>query len=411
MSNPNEVKSTLEPAYDHVIVGGGVAADKAARAIREVAPEASVLIISDVSDGPLYRPGLSKDLWLKPNAELDSIDLATQENTGAELLLGTKVTAIDPEGHTVTTADGQQVGYGKLLLATGAAARHIGTPDDERIVYYRNADDYRHLRSMVSEGTRVAIVGGGYIASEMAAGLAAVGADVSVHFPGKRILEQMFPDSITGHLSALYESKGINLNGDFFLDSLAAGERLVLTSKAGDEVVADVVVLGLGAAPNIQLAEEAGLTLEMGGVLVDETLATSAPDIYAAGDIVTYDDPILGRRRVEHMAMAERSGDAAGRTMAGERTEYRYTPLFWSDLFDDGYEAVGETRTNHRVEEFWNDARTAAVLYYLDDHDVVRGVLLWNTWDSVPRAREVMAASREGKLAVSQLADQITPGG
>ncbi|QGU04575.1 NAD(P)/FAD-dependent oxidoreductase [Corynebacterium comes] len=409
MSNPNEVKSTLKPAYDHVIVGGGVAADKAARAIREEAPDASVLIISDVSDGPLYRPGLSKDLWLKADATLEGIDLGTTE-TGAELLLGTTVTALDPEAHAVTTSDGQQVGYGRLLLATGAAARHIDTPDDDRIVYYRNADDYRHLRSLVSEGIRVAIVGGGYIASEIAAGLAAAGADVSVHFPDSRLLEQMFPDSITSHLAEVYESKGISLNSGFFLSSIHAGRRLTLESRSGEKVEADVVVLGLGAVPNVQLAEEAGLEMEQGGVSVDETLATSAPDVYAAGDIATFSDPILGRRRVEHMANAERSGDAAGRTMAGTRTEYRYTPLFWSDLFDDGYEALGETRTNHRIEEVWNDAHDAAVLYYLDG-DVVRGVLMWNTWGAVPKAREVMQASKEGRLKVSELAGQITPGG
>lgn len=409
MSNPIEVKSTLKAAYDHVIVGGGVAADKAARAIREVAPEASVLIISDVSDGPLYRPGLSKDLWLKPGTTLEDIDLGTTQ-TGAELLLGTTVTAVDPEAHTVTTADGQEVGYGRLLLATGAAARHIDTPDDDRIVYYRSADDYRHLRSLVSEGTRVAIVGGGYIASELAAGLSAVGADVSVHFPEERMLQQMFPDSITGHLKEVYESKGVALNSGFMLSSIRAGERITLESRSGETVEADVVVLGLGAVPNVGLAQEAGLDMEQGGVAVDESMATSVPDIYAAGDIATFADPILGRRRVEHMANAERSGDAAGRTMAGSRSEYHYTPLFWSDLFDDGYEALGETRTNHRIEEVWNDARDAAVLYYLDG-DIVRGVLMWNTWGVVPKAREVMEASRDGRLKVSELADQITPGG
>ena len=409
MSNPIEVKSTLKPAYDHVIVGGGVAADKAARAIREEAPEASVLIISDVGDGPLYRPGLSKDLWLKAGTTLEDIDLGTTQ-TGAELLLGTTVTALDPASHTVTTSDDQQIRYGRLLLATGASARRIDTPDDDRIVYYRNADDYRHLRSLVSEGTRVAIVGGGYIASEIAAGLSAVGADVSVHFPNNRLLEQMFPDSITGHLTEVYESKGVSLNSGFRLSSIRAGRRLTLEPETGEAVEADVVVLGLGAIPNVRLAEEAGLEMEQGGVLVDETLQTSAPDVYAAGDIATFEDPLLGRRRVEHMANAERSGDAAGRTMAGNHTGYRYTPLFWSDLFDDGYEALGETRTSHRVEEVWNDAHDAAVLYYLD-RDRVRGVLMWNTWGAVSKAREVMEASKEGQLPLSELADRITPGG
>lgn len=409
MSNPIEMKSTLKPAYDHVIVGGGVAADKAARAIREEAPDASVLIVSDVGDGPLYRPGLSKDLWFKSGASLEDIDLGTAQ-TGAQLLLGTTVTAIDPEAHSVTTSDGQRVEYGRLLLATGAAARRIDTPDDERIVYYRSADDYRRLRSLIDEGARVAIVGGGYIASEIAAAMAAAGARVSVHFPGERLLEQMFPESITGHLAEVYESRGVNLNGGFRLSSIRAGEKVTLVPEQGENVEADVVVLGLGAAPNVQLAEEIGLEMEQGGVVVDETLATSAPDVYAAGDIITFEDPLLGRRRVEHMANAERSGDTAGRTMAGNRSTYRYTPLFWSDLFDDGYEALGELSTRHRVEEVWNDSHDAAVLYYLDG-DRVRGVLMWNTWGAVPKAREVMEASRKGTLDLSALPEQIAPGG
>ncbi|AGF72443.1 NAD(P)/FAD-dependent oxidoreductase [Corynebacterium halotolerans] len=401
--------SDLKQSYDHVIVGGGVAADKAARAIREEDPDASVVILSDVGDGPLYRPGLSKDLWLKDGATLEGLYLGTTD-TGVQLALNTTVTAIHPGRHAITTADGEDIGYRRLLLATGAAPRRFDTPDDERIIYYRSADDYRHLRSLVSEGTRVAVVGGGYIASELAAGLATAGARVSVHFPGRRLLEHMFPDSITGHLTEVYESRGVELDGGFRLASVRTGERLVLVPESGEQVEADVVVLGLGAVPDIRLAEAAGLEIADGGVLVDTVLATSAPDVYAAGDIATFTDPLLGRRRVEHIANAERSGETAGRTMAGTCTEYRYTPLFYSDLFDDGYEAVGEARTDHEVVEVWNDAGDAAVLYYLRD-DVVRGVLLWNTWDSVPKAREIMAASREGMLPTTELTGQITPGG
>lgn len=401
--------SELKQSYDHIIVGGGVAADKAARAIREKAPDASVVIISDVGDGPLYRPGLSKDLWLRDDATLEGLYLGTTD-TGAQLALNTTVTRIHPDRHAITTAAGEDIGYRRLLLATGAAPRRFDTPDDNRIIYYRSADDYRRLRSLVTEGTRVAVVGGGYIASELAAGLTTAKAEVSIHFPGRRLLEHMFPDSITGHLAEVYESKGVTLNSGFRLATVRAGERLTLIPESGGQVEADIVVLGLGAVPNTRLAEEAGLEMAAGGVLVDEVLATSAPDIYAAGDIATFTDPLLGRRRVEHIANAERSGETVGRTMAGTPTAYRYTPLFYSDLFDDGYEAVGEVRTDHDIVEVWNDAGDAAVLYYLSD-DVVRGVLLWNTWDSVPKAREIMAASREGVLPTTELTEQIAPGG
>src|SRR5699024_9368164 len=178
---------------------------------------------------------------------------------------------------------------------------------------------------------------------------------------------------------------------------------------AAESLPADAVVLGLGAELNTNLAAHAGLDLERGAVVVDPFLRTSAPDVYAAGDIALFDDPLLGLRHVEHVDHAQASGTVAGKNMAGAEEAYEYTPLFFSDLFDDGYEAVGRLEDTLESREVWNEDRTAAVVYYLDE-EKVEGVLLWNTWDSVDRAREVIAASQDGTLAPEELAGQIPPG-
>lgn len=418
----------LQESYDHVIVGGGVAADKAARAINERTPDASVLIITRDAEGPVFRPDLTKGLWLDDSTTVEDIALGTADDTGAQLATGTTVTSIDPSSHTVTTDSGDSVdtvAYGTLLLATGASPKTLdgtggtdgtdGTGDD-RVAYIRSLSDYRTLREKVTAGTRVAVVGGGYIGSEAAVALNAVGATVDLYTPDERVLGHMFPASITDHLEEVYAAEGVTVHHGFQLDHLDTGDTsgtsstaLTLVPTDGDAVSADVAVIGFGAVLETGLAQDAGLALEDGGVAVDISLSTSAPDVYAAGDIAVFTDPLLGRRHVEHVDNAEQSGTVAGTNMAGGAESYEYTPLFFSDIFDDGYEAVGTLSTELDVVEDWNDDRTAAVVYYLRDQ-VVQGVLLWNTWDSVPAARKILSASVAGMLSVDDLPGSIPVG-
>lgn len=405
--------SELHKTYDHVIVGGGVAADKAARAIHDRTPGASVLIVTRDPEGPVSRPDLSKGLWLDEATTVDSADLGTAADTGAQLVTGTTVTAVDPAAHTVTTDGGDTVTYGTLLLATGAAARTLPGVTDDRVLTLRSLSDYRALRDRVADGTRVAVVGGGYISSEIAVALNAVGAAVHVYTPDDRLLGHMFPTSVTDHLERVYADRGVTVHHGFLLTATGTSDdgrdELYLAPDDGDAVVADLAVIGFGAAPETGLAEAAGLTLEDGAVAVDASLRTSDPDIFAAGDIIEFTDPLLGRRHVEHVDNAEQSGAVAGENMAGGTATYDYTPLFFSDIFDDGYEAVGTLSTDLDIVEDWNTDHSAAVLYYLRD-GVVVGVLLWNTWDSVPAAREVMAASKAGTLSAADLPGRIPVG-
>lgn len=403
----------LQATYDHIIVGGGVAADKAARAIHERTPDAAVLILTRDPEGPVSRPDLTKTLWLDESTGLEDIDLGTAGDTGAQLVTGVTVTAVDPSAHTVTTDGGTTVSYGTLLLATGASARTLADAKggaDGRVTYIRSVSDYRDLRSKVSEGTRVAVVGGGYIGSEIAVALHAVGATVDIYTPDDRLLGHMFPASVTDHLEEVYADKGVTVHHGFLLDHLdTSGETLSLVPENGDATTADLVVIGFGAVLETGLAEDAGLTVEDDAVAVDASLRTSDPDIFAAGDIIEFTDPLLGRRHVEHVDNAEQSGEIAGKNMAGDAATYDYTPLFFSDIFDDGYEAVGTLSTDLDTLEDWNDDYTAAVIYYLDG-GIARGVLLWNTWDSVPKAREVMTASAAGMLTGEDLRGAIAVG-
>ncbi|WP_301530966.1 NAD(P)/FAD-dependent oxidoreductase [Corynebacterium variabile] len=393
--------------------GGRAAADKAARAIHGRTPDAAVLILTRDPEGPVFRPDLTKTLWLDESTGLEDIDLGTAGDTGAQLVTGVTVTAVDPSTHTVTTDGGNTVTYGTLLLATGASARTLEDAkggDDSRVTCIRSVSDYRDLRSKVSEETRVAVVGGGYIGSEIAVALNAIGATVDVYTPDDRLLGHMFPASVTDHLEEVYADKGVTVHHGFLLDHLdASGETLKLVPEHGSAASADLVVIGFGAVLETGLAQDAGLTVEDGAVAVDASLRTSDPDIFAAGDIIGFTDPLLGRRHVEHVDNAEQSGEIAGKNMAGDTATYDYTPLFFSDIFDDGYEAVGTLSTDLDTLEDWNDDHTAAVIYYLDG-GIARGVLLWNTWDSVPKAREVMTASAAGMLTGEDLRGAIAVG-
>lgn len=401
--------SEIKDRYDHVIIGGGIAADAAARAIHQRAPEASIAIISADPHQPVYRPALSKDLWSGDDPDPDSQALHTAEETGAELFTGTMVTDLLPASHTVVTARGQRVHYGTALLATGASPRHLPGVKDPRVAYLRTVGDYRHLRDLATDGARVVVVGGGYIGTEVAAALTRTGAQVTLAHSGQRLLARLFPESLTAHVEQVFTARGITLRPGFRLASIDTGHELVLHGEDGSTLTADAVVLGLGASLNTALAAPAHLTREGDAVVVDSQLRTSAADVYAAGDIIWFEDPLLGRRRVEHVDHAQTSGDLAGRNMAGAGEDYTATPLFFSDLFDDGYEAVGELDTRHETHEVWNQDRTAAVIHYLKD-GAVRGVLLWNTWDSVSAARQLIADSAGGALSTEEITARIQPG-
>ncbi len=384
--------SNVQESYDYVIVGGGVAAASAVKGIRSEDSSGSIAVLGSEPDKPVYRPALSKDLWLQDDATLEGNSLAgdLDEDDHVDLVTDTTVTEIDPDAHVVRLADGSSVGYGKLLLATGAEPRVLGIDPGPRVVYYRTAADYQRLRSLVGPGSHVVIVGGGYIGSEITSALVQNDVAVTLVLDLEDVQEQMFPRALAASLTKAFADRGVTIVHGSVSRGEDTGDGVRVRLDDGTDVAADAAVIGVGVLPRTGLAEAAGLEVD-NGIVVDDHMRTSATDVYAAGDVASYPDALLGRRRVEHVDHAEKSGELAGRAMAGAEAAYDYTPFFWSDILDAGYEAVGETSSRLDMVEDWKDGEIGTgVVYYLKSGHV-RGVLLWNVWDSVGKARELIA--------------------
>ncbi|PZR72998.1 MAG: pyridine nucleotide-disulfide oxidoreductase [Chthoniobacterales bacterium] len=374
--------------YQYLIIGGGMTAAAAVDGIREVDPTGSIGIVSTESDPPYNRPPLSKGLW-----KGDPVDGIWRKPKGnaPELHLGRTIKKIIPKERRAVDDQGNVFTYGKLLLATGGTPRRLPFEDDQ-MIYFRTLADYRRLRALTEKAERFAVIGGGFIGSEIAAALAMNGKKVTMIFPGHEVGERIFPRDLAQYVSGIYKEKGVELlGGEKVVASEAQGNQRALKTASGKTILVDAVVAGIGIEPNIELAESIGLTTEK-GITVDEFLRTGEADIYAAGDVAVFYNPALDKRmRVEHEDNANTMGRLAGRNMAGKSEPYDHLPFFYSDMFELGYEAVGEL--DSRLETFadWKRPNEEGVVYYLRS-DRVRGVLLWNVWGQVEAARRLIAA-------------------
>lgn len=386
--------------YDYLIIGAGMTADAAARGIREIDSAGSIGIVGAEPDPPVRRPALSKDLWTDEEATLTSSTLDPVTDTGAELHLDQPITTLDPQGKVATSATGDEFGYGRALIATGGTPRHLdGLEPSEHVIYYRTVADYRRLREAAQAGTHVVVVGGGYIGSEIAAALAQNDVQVTMVFPEDAPGAGRFPAPIADQITARYAEAGVQLRSGTGVDGgRDTADGVQLTLDDGSTLDADLVVVGLGLEPAGDLAESAGIDRsDDGGIVVDDHLRTSVADVLAAGDVASYIDPRLGRRRVEHEDNAMTMGAAAGRALAGADEAYAHTPMFYSDLFDLGYEAVGRMDPSLETDVVEQDG--GSVVYYLDEGQVV-GVLLWNVWDAVDAAKDVIESGTRPESGV-----------
>jgi len=375
--------------YDYLIIGGGMVADSAARGIRERDSDGSIGIIALEEDPPATRPALTKKLWTDPEFTFDKIWLHTEEETGATRHGGLRATRIHATAKTVETDGDLVFGYDTLLLATGGTPHTLDLPHDERVVYFRSVEDYRRLRGLAGAGHDVAVIGGSFIGTELAAALAQNETAVMLVFPEDVLGGAVFPPELATRFQKLYADAGVMLLPGATLERGNAGPvRLELNVSTGDSLEVDAVVVGLGIEPNVDIARDAQLEVD-DGVVVDDRLRTSDPSIFAAGDIASYPDAILGRRRIEHVDNATAMGACAGRNMTGADEPYDHTPYFYSAVFGNRYEAVGTLDSSWATVEEWNGSRTAGVVYYLHD-GAVAGVLLWNVPDQLDAARAVI---------------------
>ncbi|HMA16903.1 MAG TPA: FAD-dependent oxidoreductase [Thermoanaerobaculia bacterium] len=375
------------PGYPYLIVGGGMTADAAVRGIRELDTNSPIGLIGAEEDPPYSRPPLSKALW--KGEPLDSVWRKTSE-AGVDLYLGRRVTTLDLSGKRVIDDQGVDYGFDRLLLATGGTPRRLPF-GGEHVTYFRTLDDYRRLRAHADGGKAFAVIGGGFIGSEIAAALAIQGREVTMLFPEDGIGARVFPPDLARFLVGYYGEKGVHVRpGEQVTGISESGARLIVATKGGRSATVDAVVAGIGIVPDTALAAAAGLAVD-DGIVVDERLRTSHPDIFAAGDVARFQAPSLGKRmRVEHEDNALTMGKAAGRSMVGDATPYSHLPFFYSDLFDLGYEAVGELDPRGETVSDWKVPFREGVVYYLSSGRV-RGVLLWNTWGQVDNSRALIA--------------------
>jgi NADPH-dependent 2,4-dienoyl-CoA reductase/sulfur reductase-like enzyme len=372
------------PHYPYLIVGGGMTADAAVRGIRELDDKGAIGVIGAEVDPPYARPPLTKALW--KGEPLDSVWKWTAQ-AGAQLHLGQRATGLDLASKTVTDDRGATTTYDKLLLATGGTPRRLAS-GAEHVLHFRTLADYRILRELAKPGTAIAVIGGGFIGSELAAALATSGCKVTMLFPDAGIGGRIFPADLAAFLVDYYREKGVEVHPQQKVTGVAPQRgKLEVETGSGFRATVDAVVAGLGIVPNTELAQAAGLTVD-DGIVVDDRLRTSDPSVFAAGDVARFSSPALGKRmRVEHEDNALTMGKAAGRSMAGDDTPYTHLPFFYSDLFDLGYEAVGETDPRLTTEADWKEKFREGVVTYRDGGKV-RGVLNWNTWGQVDAARE-----------------------
>lgn len=373
--------------YAYLIIGGGMAADAAVKGIRAIDTDWEICVIGAEDVPPYKRPPLTKQLWKgKP---VESIWLGTEEHN-AKIELRRSVTKLDIANKRVVDDEGDEYGFDKLLIATGGTPRRLPIESDA-IIYYRTFDDYNRLREQTEAGSTFAVVGGGFIGSEIAAALAMNDKKAIMLFPEATIGAKVYPSDLAKYVTDYFTERGVEVRpGETMTGLTSNGDRHKVIASKGDEIEVAGIVAGIGITPNTQLAEQAGLPVD-NGIRVDKHLRAGHEDAFAAGDVANFHNPALDRRmRVEHEDNAVTMGKHAGEAMAGHVKPYTHLPYFYSDLFDLGYEAVGDVSSRLETFSDWQEPFRKGVVYYLADGRV-RGVLLWNVWDKVSVARELIS--------------------
>lgn len=384
--------------FRYIIAGGGLAGVSAIKGIREHDGKGAILLIGAERHMPYDRPPLTKKLWFGKK-KVEDIVLNPDGYYGknnAELRLGKKIVSINPAEKTVADSEGVVFGYEKLLLATGGEPRRLETEGAnlEGVSYYRTLDDYNSIKAKAVEGAKAVIIGGGFIGSEMAASLNMNRVAVTMVFPSPYICHRVFPEPLGRAIQDAFMKRGIKIVTGAPTAFAKKGEGFLTRTLDGSEIGSDILIVGAGITPSVELAQKAGLKTD-NGIEVDGFLRTSDPEIYAAGDNANFPYKALGKRtRVEHWDNAMIQGETAGANMAGAMREYAHMPYFFSDLFEFGYEAVGEVDSSLEAAYDWQDEFSKGVVYYLRDGKV-RGVMLCNVWDKVPAARELIKSGKE----------------
>jgi NADPH-dependent 2,4-dienoyl-CoA reductase/sulfur reductase-like enzyme len=401
-----------EPTF--VIAGASLAGAKAAETLREEGFGGRVVLVGAETERPYERPPLSKG-YLQGKDEKSSIYVHEEgwyAQHDVDLRLGTEVTGLDLAARQVLLAGGGGISYDRLLLATGSSPRRIRIPGAglDGVLYLRTVADSERLRAALSGGGQVVIAGAGWIGLEVAAAAREAGCEVTVVEPEPVPLHRALGPELGQMFADLHTEHGVRFRfGEGVSEFTGSGGKVTgVVTSGGARLPAGLVVVGIGVVPNTGLAEAAGLDVS-NGILTGAALRTSAPDVYAAGDVANIDNPLLGRRiRVEHWANALSSGPAAARSMLGRDVSYDYVPYFFSDQYDLGMETAGvpEPGGYDRVVYRGDRESREFIAFWLSGGAVVAGMNV-NVWDV---SDDIQALIRSGKqVDVARLTDPEVP--
>ena len=380
---------------EFVIVGGGVAAAKAAEGLRAAGGDGPAVVLTAEPELPYERPPLSKE-FLRGEAGRENTrthDEAWYRDHDVELLLGTRASTLDPATRTVTTEVGDQLRYGRgLVLATGAQPNRLGLPgeDLDGVYYLRTVDDAERLRAAISRAESMVVIGGGFIGAEVAASATQMDTRVTLLERSDTLWARAVGPEMGRFFEAFQRDRGVHVRTRTRAERIEGGDQVeAVVLPDGSRLHADVVVIGVGVHPDTDLAERAGLPVD-DGVLVDERLR-AAEGVWAAGDVANADHPLFGRIRIEHWAEALNQGLLAGRNLAGAGDRYDRVPYFFSDQFDLSLSYLGHVREWDKLvvqgSREVDDPRFVA--WYLRD-GTPRAALIVNDWDAEDPVREVI---------------------
>jgi 3-phenylpropionate/trans-cinnamate dioxygenase ferredoxin reductase subunit len=403
-----------ESSETYVVVGAGLAGAKGVEALREHGFDGQIVLLGAEEHRPYERPPLSKD-YLMGKADREKAFVHPQgwyAEHDIDFRPRMEVTAIDRSAHEVVISGGDRLVYDKLLLATGSSPRRLPVPgaDHAAVAYLRSIDDSERIKAVLQREARIAIIGGGWIGLEVAAAARAAGAQVTLLEGAALPLLRVLGPEVATVFADLHRAHGVDLRTEISVTAIETDDdgAAVVRLGDGDGIAADLVVVGVGIAPNTALAEEAGLKVD-NGVVVDEHLRSSDPDIFAAGDVANAYHPVLRRHlRVEHWANALNQPDVAARGMLGEDASYDRMPYFFTDQYDLGMEYFGFADPDDVDEVVLRGdvAGLAFSAFWLRSGDVLAGLHV-NQWDDadavkkLARAQQAVDAPRLRDSAVS----------
>lgn len=387
-------------APEHVVViGGGLAGAKTAEALRERGHTGTITLVAAEDHLPYERPPLSKDYLAGKAAFADAVVHPAEWYREHDVTLrqGVRASAIDTAAHQVTLEDGTALPYDKLVLATGSAVRHLPLPgaDAANVHYLRTVEDSDTIRATFGADRRLVVIGGGWIGLEVAAAARTAGTTVTVLEADRLPLLRVLGEKVAQVFADLHLANGVDLRTEAQVTGIVVenGRATGVQLADGEVISADAIVIGIGVTPEVDLAEAAGLDVD-NGVLVDASLRTSDPDVYAVGDIANHDHPVLGHRvRVEHWATALNQPSTAAAALLGQDVQYTRLPYFYTDQYDLGCEYIGHvTDSDARVLVRGDLGSREFVAFWVDEAGRILAAMNVNVWDVLDDIKPLIAA-------------------